>query len=90
METLFYLLAIIQILLSAYLVWQGMRWLAYVRRRLYSDPGFYAPRVAVLCPCKGIEPGLERNLVSLTNDRTSRSFSSWLRRKIPPAALLNV
>ena len=66
METLFYLLAIIQILLSAYLVWQGMRWLAYVRRRLYSDPGFYAPRVAVLCPCKGIEPGLERNLVSLT------------------------
>src|SRR5207253_911292 len=43
-----------------------MRWLAYVRRRLYGDPGFYAPRVAVLCPCKGIEPGLERNLVSLT------------------------
>ena len=31
-----------------------------------SDPGFYAPRVAVLCPCKGIEPGLERNLLSLT------------------------
>ena len=66
METLFYILAIIQILLGAYLVWQAMRWLAYVRRRLYGDPGFYAPRVAVLCPCKGIEPGLERNLVSLT------------------------
>lgn len=66
METLFYSLAIIQILLGAYLVWQGMQWLAFVRRRLYSDPGFYAPRVAVLCPCKGIEPGLERNLVSLT------------------------
>jgi len=65
-ETLFYILAIIQILLGSYLVWQGMRWLAYVRRRLYGDPGFYAPRVAVLCPCKGIEPGLERNLVSLT------------------------
>ena len=66
METLFYSLALIQILLGAYLVWQGMQWLAYVRRRLYCDPGFYAPRVAVLCPCKGIEPGLERNLVSLT------------------------
>ena len=66
METLFYSLAIIQILLGAYLVWQGMEWLAYVRRRLSCDPGFYAPRVAVLCPCKGIEPGLERNLVSLT------------------------
>jgi len=33
---------------------------------LHTDPGFYAPRVAVLCPCKGIEPGLERNLLSLT------------------------
>jgi len=65
-DTLFYLLAITQILLGAYLVWQGVQWLAFVRRRLHSDPGFYAPRVAVLCPCKGIEPGLERNLVSLT------------------------
>ena len=66
METLFYALVTIQSLLGAYLVWQGMQWLAYVRRRLNADPGFYAPRVAVLCPCKGIEPGLERNLVSLT------------------------
>src|SRR5437762_1449167 len=65
-DTLFYLLAITQILLGAYLVWQGVQWLGFVRRRLHSDPGFYAPRVAVLCPCKGIEPGLERNLVSLT------------------------
>ena len=66
METLFYLLAVSQILLGAYLVWQGWQWLGYVRRRLHTDPGFYAPRVAVLCPCKGIEPGLERNLIALT------------------------
>ncbi len=66
METLFYLLAVSQILLGAYLVWQGLQWLGYVRRRLHTDPGFYAPRVAVLCPCKGIEPGLERNLITLT------------------------
>lgn len=66
MDTFFYLLAMTQILLGAYLVWQGVQWLAYVRRRGYADPGFYAPRVALLCPCKGIEPGLERNLVSLT------------------------
>jgi ceramide glucosyltransferase len=65
-ETLFYLLAVSQILLGAYLIWQGLQWLGYVRRRLHTDPGFYAPRVAVLCPCKGIEPGLERNLISLT------------------------
>jgi len=65
-ETLFYFLVISQILLGGYLVWQGVQWLAYVRRRLHTDPGFYAPRVALLCPCKGIEPGLERNLISLT------------------------
>lgn len=66
METLFYFLAIPQILLGVYLIWQGLQWLGYVRRRLHTDPGFYSPRVAVLCPCKGNEPGLERNLISLT------------------------
>jgi cellulose synthase/poly-beta-1,6-N-acetylglucosamine synthase-like glycosyltransferase len=65
-ETLFYFLALLQILLGAYLIWKALQWLGYVRRRLHTDPGFYTPRVAVLCPCKGIEPGLERNLVSLT------------------------
>jgi len=65
-ETLFYLLAFLQTLLGVYLIWQGLQWLGYLRRRLHTDPGFYAPRVAVLCPCKGIEPGLERNLLSLT------------------------
>jgi cellulose synthase/poly-beta-1,6-N-acetylglucosamine synthase-like glycosyltransferase len=65
-ETLFYFLACLQILLGAYLIWQVLQWLSYVRRRLHTDPGFYSPRVALLCPCKGIEPGLERNLVSLT------------------------
>lgn len=66
METLFYILAISQGLLGLYLVVQGLQWLGYARRRLQTDAGFYAPRVAVLCPCKGMEPGLERNLVALT------------------------
>jgi cellulose synthase/poly-beta-1,6-N-acetylglucosamine synthase-like glycosyltransferase len=65
-ETLFNLLAFLQILIGIYLIWQGMQWLGYVRRRLHMDPGFYAPRVALLCPCKGMEPGLERNLLALT------------------------
>jgi len=65
-ETLFYFLVFLQILLGVYLIWQAWQWLGYVRRRLHTDPGFYTPRVAVLCPCKGIEPGLERNLLSLT------------------------
>jgi ceramide glucosyltransferase len=66
MERLFYFLAVLQILGGVYLIWQALQWLGYVRRRLHTDPGFYAPRVAVLCPCKGIEPGLERNLLALT------------------------
>ena len=66
MESLFYFLALLQVLVGAYLVWHALQWLGYVRRRLNSDPGFYAPKAAVLCPCKGVEPGLERNLVSLT------------------------
>jgi ceramide glucosyltransferase len=65
-ETLFYLLALLQLLMGAYLIWHALQWLGYVRRRLQTDPGFYAPKVALLCPCKGVEPGLERNLVSLT------------------------
>jgi cellulose synthase/poly-beta-1,6-N-acetylglucosamine synthase-like glycosyltransferase len=65
-ETLFYFLALLQVLMGTYLVWHALQWLGYVRRRLNTDPGFYAPKAAVLCPCKGVEPGLERNLVSLT------------------------
>lgn len=66
LEILFYFLAIPQILLGLYLVGLGMQWLGYARRRMHTDPGFYSPKVAVLCPCKGIEAALERNLVSLT------------------------
>jgi ceramide glucosyltransferase len=65
METVFYILAILQIASGLYLLWQGILWLSYVQKRLKTDPGFYAPRTAVLCPCRGIEAGLERNLVSL-------------------------
>jgi ceramide glucosyltransferase len=65
MEDLFDILALVQIAAGLYLLWQAIVWLAYVRRRLKTDPGFFAPRTAVICPCRGIEPGLERNLVSL-------------------------
>src|SRR5882762_10973625 len=66
MENAFYFLALLQTVIGVYLVWHAWQWLGYVRRHLHTDPGFYSPRVAVLCPCKGIEPGLERNLLSLT------------------------
>jgi ceramide glucosyltransferase len=65
-ELLFYFLAITQILLGLYLIGTSLQWLGYVRRRLHTDPGFYSPKTAVLCPCRGMESALERNLVALT------------------------
>jgi cellulose synthase/poly-beta-1,6-N-acetylglucosamine synthase-like glycosyltransferase len=85
-EILFYLLALLQIFMGMYLIWQGLQWLGYVRRRLHTDPGFYSPRVAVLCPCKGLEPGLERNLVSLTEfDRQNYEIFFILASGLDPA-----
>jgi ceramide glucosyltransferase len=86
-ETLFYFLAFLQILMGTYLIWQGLQWLGYVRRHLHTDPGFYSPRVAVLCPCKGLEPGLERNLVSLAEfDRQNYEIFFILASASDPAA----
>ena len=65
METLFEILAAVQILIGLYLAWQSVQWLGYTKRRLMRDSGFYAPRTAVICPCRGLEPGLEQNLVAL-------------------------
>src|SRR6266481_10168594 len=65
MEHLFIFLGVLQILVGLYLVYEAAKWLAFARRRAGTDPGFYSPRTAVLCPCKGVEPGLERNLTAL-------------------------
>jgi ceramide glucosyltransferase len=62
----FYILVLAQIVVGFCSVWQGYNWLRMVRRRLRRHPGFFAPRVAVICPCKGAEPGLEENLTALT------------------------
>jgi ceramide glucosyltransferase len=89
-ESLFYFLAVVQIAVGAYLIWQGWQWLGYTRRRMRTDPGFHAPRVAVLCPCKGVEPGLERNLVSLTefNHQNYEVFFILASASDPAAAIL--
>jgi ceramide glucosyltransferase len=64
---LFYILAIQQLLQGIYSAVQGVVWLRFVRRRLATHAGFYSPRVAVICPCKGVEQGLESNLQALTH-----------------------
>ena len=90
MEDLFYFLAVVQIGVGAYLIWQGWQWLGYARRRMRTDPGFHAPRVAVLCPCRGVEPGLERNLVSLTefNHQNYEVFFILASESDPAAAIV--
>ncbi len=63
----FYILIVLQTLLGLYALWGGLRWLRLARRRLATHPGFYAPRVALICPCKGVEESLEQNLAALTD-----------------------
>ncbi len=66
MVEIFYILVVTEIALGVYSLWDGWEWLRMVRRRLSSHAGFYAPVAALICPCKGNEPGLEENLLALT------------------------
>lgn len=67
MLLLFYILVLQQIAQGLLSLWEGWKWLLTARRRLQTYSGFYAPRVAVICPCKGSEQGLEGNLAALLN-----------------------
>src|ERR1700689_2487081 len=67
MLTLFYLVVLEQIVQGLYNLWDGLRWLRMAQRRVGTHSGFYAPRVAVFCPVKGAEPGLEQNISALAS-----------------------
>ena len=83
---IFYILAALQIALGIYGLWEGLRWLRMARRRLASHPGFFAPRVALVCPCKGVEPGLEQNLAALAEfDYSSYEIFFALASRTDPA-----
>ncbi len=87
MENLFIFLGVLQIVAGVYLVYEAAQWLAYARRRAGTDPGFYSPRTAVLCPCKGMEPGLERNLTALCEfDHQNYAVFFVLASESDPAA----
>ncbi|MDE3108822.1 MAG: glycosyltransferase [Acidobacteriota bacterium] len=66
MVDLFYILIVLQIALGVYSLWDGFSWYQMVRKRLSSHSGFYTPMAALICPCKGTEPGLEENLSAFT------------------------
>jgi ceramide glucosyltransferase len=65
--TLFYLVVLEQILQGLYNLWDGLVWLRLAQRRAGSHSGFYAPRVALICPVKGADPGLEQNASALAS-----------------------
>ena len=65
MLTLFYLLVLEQVLQGLQNLWDGLRWLRLAERRYGTHSGFYTPRVALFCPVKGAEPGLDQNLAAL-------------------------
>jgi cellulose synthase/poly-beta-1,6-N-acetylglucosamine synthase-like glycosyltransferase len=67
MLALFYFLVIEQILQGLYNLWDGLVWLRLAQRRAGTHSGFYAPRVALFCPVKGAEPGLELNISALVS-----------------------
>jgi ceramide glucosyltransferase len=67
MLTLFYVLVVEQILQGLYNLWDGLVWLRFAQRRAGTHSGFYAPRVALFCPVKGAEPGLELNISALAS-----------------------
>jgi cellulose synthase/poly-beta-1,6-N-acetylglucosamine synthase-like glycosyltransferase len=67
MLLLFYIVVIEQILQGLYSLWDGLVWLRLAQRRAAGHSGFYAPRVALFCPVKGAEPGLEQNISALAS-----------------------
>jgi ceramide glucosyltransferase len=67
MLILFYVLVLEQILQGLYNLWDGLGWLRLAQRRAGTHSGFYAPRVALFCPVKGAEPGLEQNVSALVS-----------------------
>ncbi|HXW57542.1 MAG TPA: glycosyltransferase [Candidatus Cybelea sp.] len=86
MIALFYLLVLLEIGMGVHSLWDGFRWHGLVRKRLGSHSGFYAPLAAVICPCKGTEPGLEENLSALARfDYPSYEIYFSLATSLDPA-----
>lgn len=61
----FYILASLVILQGLVALLEGVRYLRFVRQQIHEPPGDYAPKVAVLAPCKGIDPGFQETIRAL-------------------------
>jgi cellulose synthase/poly-beta-1,6-N-acetylglucosamine synthase-like glycosyltransferase len=66
---IFFVLALLLALQSAWSLVDGRRFLDLVRRGRRQPPTGYQPFAAVIVPCKGLDPGFELNLTAfLTQD----------------------
>ncbi|MCL6480373.1 MAG: glycosyltransferase [Firmicutes bacterium] len=65
MVNAFYVLVGVQVLIGLYGLWHVLGWWRRVRRAIQMPAGWYAPRAALICPLKGLEPDLEANLRAL-------------------------
>lgn len=61
----YYILASLAIIQGLVALLEGIRYLRFVRGSLQAEPGNYTPKVAVLAPCKGIDPGFRETVRSL-------------------------
>lgn len=67
MQEAFLILVAAELVFGLWSLWSGIQWFVMARRSQWRHRGFFAPRVALICPCKGVEPGLEDNLIALTD-----------------------
>jgi ceramide glucosyltransferase len=89
MLTAFYILVLQQIVQGLVSLLDGWQWLLMARKRLLTHSGFYAPRVAVFCPCKGSETGLETNLAAIANfDYANYEIYFVVASALDPARLI--
>ncbi len=65
MFTIFYTLASLLIIQGIFSLLEGYQYLSFVRRSLNEIARSFTPKASILVPCKGIESGLEENLLAL-------------------------
>ena len=62
---IFYFFAVISIYLGLLSLRGGVRFVRYLQKELATELGDYSPFVTVFVPCRGLDPGLKQNVLSL-------------------------
>jgi ceramide glucosyltransferase len=62
---IFYFFAVISIYLGLLSLRGGVRFVRYLQKEMAEDLGDYTPFVTVFVPCRGVDPGLKQNILSL-------------------------